>query len=483
MIMKNKLMAILPVAALILASCEEDINKGTVWDDPNFIRITATVESVSNQGTAMEATWTLSDSLLVFDQNGKGVKVGTNDPSTNIFFSYEWTGSAPGYAVYPASSASSVSAEGNASVTLASEQEVRALGTLGQVIALGHVEGNRTAYRLEDMKNVTGMIKVSMADSTARSIKIEPVAENEYICGTVDVDYARLTASEDGFWIPSEGKDMSRSITLTAEEGTEASTMDNCLKAGVYYASVLPQTYSKGLVITVTYVDGKTLVRTMGAQDGLTVPRADVSAFDGTLDDTLPDEIVISLEFYNEDDVNPLGDFIEGVTNQKAAGEEYVWEYQYELEGQNLFKEFTFVVSKGLEANAEYRYTKPSNLEHNVMFTLKNNSWIKLPGIPGRYLKSVSMWHDNTATKRFRMQENPATPGPVGKYFSSPLLKATASGEPVEVKLTFPTGSTDPNQLQSTVEGKSYTMQFTSGASLRIWKIELVYSKTLETNE
>ena len=102
--MKNKLMAILPVAALILASCEEDINKGTVWDDPNFIRITATVESVSNQGTAMEATWTLSDSLLVFDQNGKGVKVGTNDPSTNIFFSYEWTGSAPGYAVYPASS-------------------------------------------------------------------------------------------------------------------------------------------------------------------------------------------------------------------------------------------------------------------------------------------------------------------------------------------------------------------------------------------
>ena len=82
--------------------------------------------------------------------------------------------------------------------------------------------------------------------------------------------------------------------------------------------------------------------------------------FDGTLDDTLPDEIVISLDFYNENDINPLGTFIEGVTNQKAAGEEYMWRYLYQVDGNEMFKDFPFVVSKGLEANAEYKYTKPS---------------------------------------------------------------------------------------------------------------------------
>lgn len=479
--MKTRFLLMFSFLALFLASCEDDVDKGTVWDDPHFIRITASLEHVSNLGADTEIPWSLSDTLYVFDQTGAGVKVGTNDPASNIFFSYGWTAGDPGIAVFPASAATSVSMDGNACVTLPAGQQISRVGDFGPVIALGKVEGNRTAYKLPGMKNALGFVKVSMADSTARSITIEPVADGEYLAGNVAVDYQKLVADGIGYWTPVSTEGMSRTVTLTAAPGTDAETADNCLHAGGYYASVLPQTYSEGLKITVTYADGQSLVRILNAEGGLVVPRAGVVAFEGTLDDTLPDEIVISLDFYNDNDINPLGTFIEGVTNQKAAGEEYVWEYKYEFEGQDLSKEFTFVVSKGQEANAEYKYTQPSNLQHKLLFTPKNNSWIKLPGIPGRYLKSVSMSHDNTSAKRFRMQDAPPTPGPVGKYYSSPLLKATASGTPIIETVTFPTETTDPNQLKSTEEGKSYTMQFTSGASLRIWNITLVYSKTLET--
>ena len=122
------------------------------------------------------------------------------------------------------------------------------------------------------------------------------------------MDYARLDAGE-AFWTATPGKQQSSSVTIAPVSGSDAETLDGCLKTGSYYISVLPQFYAEGLRITVDYGDGNTLVRTLGETDGITVPRSDFNAFDGTLDDTLPDVITIGLSFYNENDENPLGAF------------------------------------------------------------------------------------------------------------------------------------------------------------------------------
>lgn len=128
------------------------------------------------------------------------------------------------------------------------------------------------------------------------------------------------------------------------------------------------------------------------------------------------------------------------VADQNVDGEEYSYTYNYTLDGAPAGKDFIFTISKG-KNSATYQPYKASGLDHNVLlFGAKNNAWIKLPGIPGRYLKSVSMSHGNTTAKRFRVQEN--SQSPVGKYFSSPSLKAPSLTAPVTETVTFPTTAT-----------------------------------------
>jgi len=469
---------ILSLAVLFATACDENVDEGTVWDNPNFIRITVSSELMTTTNTENKVSWDRRDSLIVFDKNNTGIKLGTTDDGTKaIFYSHKWSGNAPTYAAYSTSSDDiSCTTDGILSVMLDREQQVGTVNAWAEnaIVAVGKISGNSTAYKINPMKNVSGLIKIAMHDSTARSITIESIG-GEIMTGYVDVNYANLELGDKAFWSATPGKPQSSSVTIAPISGSDASTLDGCLKAGSYYVSVLPQFYADGLRITVNYSD-TTLVRTLGEADGITVPRSSFRAFDGALDDTLPDVITIELNFYNENDENPLGTFVP-VANQQTGGEKYSYTYHYTLDGTPVSKDFTFTISKG-NNSATYQYFKASGLDHNVLiFGAKNNAWIELPGIPGRYLKSVSMSHGNTTAKRFRVQEGR---NPVGKYYSSPLLSASGSTTPVTETVNFPTTATSDVQIINTIEGKSYTMEFTSGASLRVFDITVVYSKTLE---
>ncbi len=470
---------ILPLIAWFASACNENVDEGTVWDNPNFVRITVTSEPMKTTDGNSQISWSRTDSLLVFDENNAGFKLGTTDNGAKaIFYSHKWGGNRPRYAVFSTGSDDiTCTSDGILSVMLDNVQQVGTLNSYAEdaIISVGKINGNKTAYKINPMKNLSGLIKVAMSDSTAKSITVEAIG-GEFMTGYVDVDYARLERADEEFWTATPGKAQSSSVTIAPVSGSDAETLDGCLKTGSYYISVLPQFYAKGLRITVDYGNGNTLVRTLGETDGITIPRSDFNAFDGTLDDTLPDVITIELSFYNENDENPLGAFVP-VADQNVAGEEYSYTYNYMLDDAPASKDFIFTISKG-KNSATYQHYKASGLDHNVLlFGAKNNAWIKLPGIPGRYLKSVSMSHGNTTAKRFRVQENPQSP--VGKYFSSPLLKAPSLTTPVTETVTFPTTATQDAQIINTIEGKSYTMEFTEGASLRVFDITVVYSKTL----
>ena len=470
---------ILPLIAWFASACNENVDEGTVWNNPNFVRITVTSEPMKTTDGNSSISWSRRDSLLVFDENNAGFKLGTTDNGTKaIFYSHKWGGNRPKYAVFSTGSDGiTCTSDGILRVALDNVQRVGTVNSYAEnaIISAGKINGNKTAYKINPMKNLSGLIKVAMSDTTAKSITVESIG-GEFMSGHVDVDYARLESAGEAFWTATPGKQQSSSVTIAPVSGSDAETLDGCLKTGSYYISVLPQFYAEGLRITVDYGDGNTLVRTLGETDGITVPRSDFNAFDGTLDDTLPDVITIELSFYNENDENPLGAFVP-VADQNADGEEYSYTYNYMLDGAPADKDFIFTISKG-KNSATYQHYKASGLDHNVLlFGAKSNAWIKLPGIPGRYLKSVSMSHGNTTAKRFRVQENPQSP--VGKYFSSPSLKAPSLTAPVTETVTFPTTATQGTQIINTIEGKSYTMEFTDGASLRVFDITVVYSKTL----
>ena len=64
---------------------------------------------------------------------------------------------------------------------------------------MGKINGNKTAYKINPMKNLSGLIKVTMSDSTAKSITVESIG-GEFMSGHVDVDYARLESAGEAFW-------------------------------------------------------------------------------------------------------------------------------------------------------------------------------------------------------------------------------------------------------------------------------------------
>lgn len=478
--MKQYSATLLSAVLILASSCEDNINKGTVWDNPNFLRITVSTEDLTETGTKLAVNWNETDSIRVFDNESRGVNIGTNDPAQNIFFTYAWTAAKPVFAAYPADRVSSCTSEGIVSLTLDSEQTINSFNKPGPVLSAGKVTGNNTAYKLSPMSNAIGQLKLTMFEDGADYIKVEAVG-GEILAGGMEVDIPKLDKGEENFWSHGSGMQLSNSVTIRPSAGSECITETGSMKAGTYYVSIFPQHYSEGLRITVARNEGDPIIRMLGSEGGITVDRSGIVTFDGALDDTLPEEIVINLDFYNEEDNNPLGTFV-ATTEQTTDGEEYIYRYEYDVDGINMHEDLSFIISKGGETGASYQFTTVSGLGHKVYFNSKNYGWIKLPGIKGRFLKSVSMSHgNNTATKRFRIQEKPASAAAqAGKTYSSPLVKAPSATEPGVTEVTFPTSNSTMGNLVNTTEGQSYYMMFTSGASLRIFNIKLVYTKTLE---
>ena len=87
--MKTRSLAIFSALVLFAASCEENINKGTVWDDPHFIRVTATREAMVERSEQKGFQWMLEDTISLFDQEYREVPIRNNEEGSRIFFSYD----------------------------------------------------------------------------------------------------------------------------------------------------------------------------------------------------------------------------------------------------------------------------------------------------------------------------------------------------------------------------------------------------------
>lgn len=70
--MKTGFSMILPLIAWFASACNENVDEGTVWDNPNFVRITVTSEPMKTTDGNSQISWSRRDSLLVFDENNAG---------------------------------------------------------------------------------------------------------------------------------------------------------------------------------------------------------------------------------------------------------------------------------------------------------------------------------------------------------------------------------------------------------------------------
>lgn len=450
--------ALLSTFLLFAVSCE-DKGEETVWDNPNYVRVSVTQEALVNEDKEVALQWFEADSVRLFDTQKRGAVIKTNNytdgqGTPEVFFSSNWTAGDPFYAVRPATQATVCTEDGIEGLEISSAQVVSQKNSPGVVPSVGPVTGNRTAYRAA-LKNTAGAVIFAMTDSTVASVRIESVG-GEPVAGMFDVDFAKLENNEDGFWTMQEGAQSSSSIVLTPAAGSKAITADNTFQKGTYYANVLPQTYSQGLRFTASFLDGKTTEQVLTGEDGvLTVVRSGTVAAAKAMDETLPDEFEITLNFVGNWPFNePI--YPEAEQAQSGSGDKYTYTYAYKNGESDYTADFNF-----------YFYGNKATyvLEAAQLVNKANKSRFMTPAVYGRYLKSVKVTVGNAS-------QWPKTINIVGLNWDN-LVKDVKAHKDQPAEIVFPYGDvrTDKNT--------SYYIQF-ANATTQIKTLTLVYSTTLD---
>ena len=442
------------LSAFLTLSC----SKPAFWELPNNVRVVAHTENLSTGSIA----WNDKDSLTIIDAAGISVPCAIESAGKNFatFYTYKWTGATPIYAVFPADSQTRQTP--GLCVTLPAEYEVSAREQCASFASVGKLTGSRNIFKALPMKNVMGLVSVNVPAADVTSVRLEAIG-GEAMSGQVAVDYEALASDEPLFWSPVEGR-TSPSVSITPRAGSEISDA-GVFAEGDYYISALPQLYAQGFRITMTTLQGAPLVVEKRAP--ATLSRNALYL----VGDTLPDDITLSLDFLNEDNVNPLGEFV-AWADQDASGVDHTYSYHYESEGYPMTADFTFTLYGG----SKYSYeSKVQDISGKLLHVATGGKWaIKLPAIKGRCLKSVSFTHTGTTfERRFRLQEGYPTPG---RYFSA---SATPSSQTslATATVSIPTGATDAAQISDTKENTPYCVQLTSNAAYNITNITVTYIK------
>lgn len=492
----------------VAASCSKEPSKVTPSAAlvSNELTITAGSETkayLDANGATPVMKWRNTDVLVVFDDELAGVELTTadaNGATTATFTTTEWTGKTPKYAAaycpnYGESRILTAPSDGVMSVKFRATLPIDNLNTSGFMSSamVGKVEENAGAYTISEMKNVMGYLGFTLSKNTAKKVTVESIG-GEPVSGWVDVDYAKLVANNPAFWTATTGKAQETKITLTPS--TNAKT-GNCFKAGTYYTSLLPQTYTQGLKITV-YDESDAVIaeQTIGATAGITITRSEKVKVSSAIDIVkvnLPETVVIDLNFYNaaspETACNPFGFTDPGTANENATtGEQYTIPYNFtdSKTGQPASTEFTFTVCRSSSSAGAthyyYRYYTNNVFGNGYVLVFDNSSsWIGLPAIEGKYISSVEIRTGNGADKEFNFKTSASATS------SLAIVKVTKGTEtaPGSRTLHFYTDGNDGTNASltgNTVEiSTPYVLQCRSTGGTRLAGLTLTYTKTLPT--
>ena len=451
--MKTRLLTIFSAIGFLAASCAEDPDKGSVWEDPKFVRIVAPTEMVVSGNTELEIFYKEGQLIKVWEQGGNAVDLMINKDKDSVFFSYDWIPDAvPAYVAFPSIGGTTCS-DGIIGVTLDQQQKVSGKNEIENFVAVGKITGaNRTSYKSSPVRNVNGFLSLDVAFPNISSITLEAVG-GEPMSGKLSVDCAKLEKGEVDYITvdPAEGQS---SVTLVPvdPEGT--------LEAGTYYAAVLPGSYTQGLRLTINYKQGLPVVKTF-FEDGVTISRSVLTKLDDMpVDDDLPDDIRVDLKF---SEGWPFVESIVSKEDQEAAnyaGDTYTHMLKYVANGVEKERGLSFFVKGNAQA---YEYAS-SRFKPGA-----KNSRMTLPAISGRYIRAVKMETTN------------AVEYPKGFKLTNMSWKDLAtcpqkSYDGLPATLSFPTQTGAKSEL-----GAAYYMYFIDASPL-ITTISILYSKELPSS-
>lgn len=242
------------------------------------------------------------------------------------------------------------------------------------------------------LKNVCSLIGFRISGKNDIT-KIELRGNNdEDLGGWISVDYSKID-SDPAFYSVDNGV---KRITVTAEESIDGVATNGCIPVDKdFYISVLPGIYANGFTIAMTDKDGKVAVRRI--QSPINLNRAKVRKFSAPINDgvvfetvAMPDDLVFTF--------GTKWPFVESIVpkeEQSGTGDNYSYDYSDPVSGWSGY--FDFVICKG---TSYAQNQKSQSLDFSGA-----DSWMKLPAIEGRVLKSVVIKVRNSQNKTFDISD------------------------------------------------------------------------------
>ena len=474
---KNKIFAAV-FAVMTAAACTNELDNSNPNEDSDLVPVefTGMTDGGIEDGTKTTlnsyiVNWEDKDEVTLLSGEGYATATkmtisGINSNGSATFNGLAEKGSASFLALYPHKPdhlTANPYNDGGLTVTIPTEQRPGVVDERDYTFQSG--ANVSVAYSEDDalkFRNIGAVLVFQMYGNPAKLVtKVVLKARKS------ETEYCKLTGSsvvtlDEETKLPVVGEGDTEYITLLPEEGKSVFT------GGRYAFVVYPGDY-KGFELTFTDTKGREFTYTNDTPLSLKRnQRSEFNRFDyptpsGSL---LPEgDMTVTVNFNNEDKKWPFIENIVPVAKQVKSGETYTFKYSVKYNEKETYEPLSFVISRNSSTENGYEYNGAS-LKTNSGTSTKAKS-IKLPGISGKYLKSVKLHNGTTA----------------GKVFYIDNVKSTSSADTGVAEFNFPyttTSEVEGETVTTTVnseKGVSYTMSSITGNAF-ITKLELLYTAT-----
>ena len=382
MLRLSSYIAITIVAALAAPACSREpsgsseVGLVSPWSGTSAsLAVGATSKTVLSGRTP---EWTGDDVLTVFDADGAAVLFSnvSGAGASAVFSTASWTGKEPVYAAFSAGEPACNVYSKMLTVMVPAEQVVEDRNSFARQAnpSIGIVSSTGSDYIVSTMKNVAALLEFTfIEDSEIASVKIEGCA-GETIAGKVSAIATDATTRPLSSGVET---------AVILSPAGDAASADGCFLGGVkYYASVFPGTYSDGLRLTLTDVNGIARTKEIAKGAGITLTRGRFFGFGQEIDriPTIepPGEFIIALDFTDGWPFLETSSANGNYTYSYSMGDAGALGLRFSLVGQDAYDGETLSFS-GTEGR------------------------ILLPQVSGRYLNSIVVIHEADGHKAFRL--------------------------------------------------------------------------------
>lgn len=236
----------LAASMLLYAACINE--KETAFPSDNLQKIAFVAEYNPTTKTILaennDVYWLPDDKIAVSGASGFFVSSAQEKEQRTVFSGLAMSADEY-YAVYPFELFDSWN--GSVAIVELPSNQTAVEGTFADNFNISVAQALSTDMRLE-FKNILGYIKFTVPESeSVKSVTVSSVA-GETLSGMISVDCS---------------EDMPLAVSYKNPESSVCLSSDTAMAAGDYYIALIPGEYQSGLTVSIDYVDGDDVVKTI----------------------------------------------------------------------------------------------------------------------------------------------------------------------------------------------------------------------------